>query len=292
MKVMVMVKASQNSEAGELPSQELLTEMGKFNQQLLDAGIMLAGEGLHPSSKGVRIKFSGSTRSVTDGPFTETKELLAGYWLWRVKSMEEAIQWVKRCPNPHPEDCEIEIRPVFEMEDFAENLTPELLEQEASMRAQNEGLGVPRFENGRELLLAGISQHYTLETKSGIPDLWHRFAPSIGKVPGQVGMTTYGVSSNSKPDSSFDYLCGVEVSATTVLPTGFTHMKLTPQRYIVFTHSKHISEIGSTLETIWTKWWPDSGLKSPGAPCVERYTEEFNPQTGFGGTEIWVPIQR
>ena len=130
MKVMVIVKATQDSENGVMPSQELLTDMMQFNEQLVKAGIMLAGDGLHPSSKGARVRFSGKNRTVTDGPFTETKELIAGFWIWQVKSMDEAIEWVKRCPNPMNEDSEIEIRPFFEAEDFGEAFTPELQEQE------------------------------------------------------------------------------------------------------------------------------------------------------------------
>src|SRR5512144_1535876 len=117
MKVMVLVKATKDSEAGVMPSQELLTAMGKFNEELVKAGIMLAGEGLHPSSKGARVRFSGKNRTVIDGPFAETKELIAGFWIWQVKSLDEAIEWVKRCPNPHDEPAEIEIRPIFEMTD-------------------------------------------------------------------------------------------------------------------------------------------------------------------------------
>lgn len=130
MRVMVIVKATKDSEAGALPSKELLTAMGKYNEELVKAGIMLAGDGLKPSSKGKRVRFSGDKRSVIDGPFTETKELIAGYWLWQVRSMEEAVEWLKRCPNPHYEDCELEIRPVFEAADFGENFTPELQERE------------------------------------------------------------------------------------------------------------------------------------------------------------------
>lgn len=130
MKVMVIVKASSGSEAGELPSTELLTAMGKFNEELANAGIMLAGEGLKPSSEGAQVHFSGSDRIVTDGPFTKTKDLIAGFWLWEVKSMQEAIDWVKRCPNPHNEPSDIEIRPLFSMDDFGEAMTPELRAQE------------------------------------------------------------------------------------------------------------------------------------------------------------------
>ena len=139
MRVMVMVKATENSEAGEMPSEQLLTEMGNFNEELVKAGVMLAGEGLHPSTKGHRVKFSGKERTVVDGPFAETKELVAGYWLWEVKSMDEAIEWVKRCPNPMEGESEIEIRQVFEAEDFGDELTPELREQDARLRAQTEG---------------------------------------------------------------------------------------------------------------------------------------------------------
>jgi hypothetical protein len=148
MRVMVMVKATKESEAGVMPSEKLLTDMGKYNEELVNAGIMLAGEGLHPSSKGVRVKFSGEKRSVTDGPFAETKELIAGYWLWQVQSMAEAIAWVKRCPNPMPTESEIEIRPVFEAEDFGAEFTPELREQEERIRAQASAKG-KKEENER-----------------------------------------------------------------------------------------------------------------------------------------------
>jgi hypothetical protein len=140
MRVMVIVKATKNSEAGVLPSQELLAAMGKFNEELVKAGIMQAGEGLHPSSKGKRVKFAGSKRTVVDGPFAETKELIAGFWLWNVKSVDEAIAWVKRCPDPMPgEEAEIEIRPLFEAEDFGAEFTPELREQEERLRQQVAG---------------------------------------------------------------------------------------------------------------------------------------------------------
>ena len=140
MKFMVLVKANKDTEAGVMPSTELLSAMGKYNEELVNAGILLAGEGLHPSSKGARVKFSGDQRIVTDGPFIETKELIAGYWLWQVKSKEEAIEWVKRCPNPTGAEGEIEIRQVFEMEDFGEELTPELRAQEERVFAQAEKL--------------------------------------------------------------------------------------------------------------------------------------------------------
>ena len=136
MRFMILVKADKNTEAGALPDEKLLTEMGKFNEELVKAGVMLAGEGLHPSSKGARVRFSGDKRTVVDGPFAETKELIAGYWLWQVKSKEEAIEWVKRCPNPMPGESEIEIRQVFEADDFGDELTPELREQQERLRAQ------------------------------------------------------------------------------------------------------------------------------------------------------------
>jgi hypothetical protein len=136
MRVMVMVKATEESEAGVMPSTELLEAMGKYNEELVKAGIMLAGEGLHPSAKGTRVAFDGPQRTVIDGPFAETKELVAGYWLWEVKDLAEAVEWVKRCPNPMPGPSEIEIRPIFEAEDFGAEFTPELREQEDRLRAQ------------------------------------------------------------------------------------------------------------------------------------------------------------
>jgi hypothetical protein len=136
MKFMVMVKATKWSESGAMPDEKLLTDMGRFNEELVKAGVVRAGEGLHPSSKGARVRFSGSQRTVIDGPFAETKELVAGFWIWEVKSMAEAIDWVKRCPNPMPGESEIEIRQMFSAEDFGEAFTPELREKEEKMRAQ------------------------------------------------------------------------------------------------------------------------------------------------------------
>lgn len=136
MKVMVMVKATPSSEAGVMPTEAMWSAMGRFNEELVKAGVMLAGEGLHPSRRGKRVRFSGEKRTVIDGPFTETKELVAGFWIWQVKSIEEAIEWLKRCPNPMPEESDIEIRPFFEAEDFGAEFTPELRAQEDRLRAQ------------------------------------------------------------------------------------------------------------------------------------------------------------
>lgn len=142
MRFMVIVKASKDSEAGIMPSAELMAEMGNFNEELVKAGVMLAGEGLHPSSKGARVKFSGDKRTVIDGPFAETKELVAGFWLWQVKSKEEALEWARRCPNPSGDEGELEIRQVFEAEDFGEEYTPELREQEERLRAEIEAKNI------------------------------------------------------------------------------------------------------------------------------------------------------
>ncbi|MEW5797539.1 MAG: YciI family protein [Bacteroidota bacterium] len=138
MKFMVIVKADKDSEAGVMPSEELLTAMTKYNEELVAAGVMQAGEGLHPSSKGKRVKFSGAKRTVSDGPFAETKELIAGFWIWKCTSMDEAVEWAKKCPNPMPGESELEIRQVFEAEDFGEAFTPELKEREEKMRRQME----------------------------------------------------------------------------------------------------------------------------------------------------------
>jgi len=138
MRVMVLIKATADTEANVMPSEELLTEMGKYNEALVKAGVMLAGEGLHPTSKGKRVVFDGAARTIVDGPFTETKELIAGFWLWQVKSLEEAVEWVKRCPNPTGAKSAVEIRPVFEPDDFGPELTPELREQEERLRRQTD----------------------------------------------------------------------------------------------------------------------------------------------------------
>jgi hypothetical protein len=138
MRVMVMVKANADTEAGVMPSEELFTAMGRYNEQLVDAGIMVAGDGLHPSARGARIHFSGDKRTVTDGPFPETKELIAGYWIWNVSSMEEAVDWARRCPNPTGEESQLEIRPIYEADDFGEAFTPELREREERLRARME----------------------------------------------------------------------------------------------------------------------------------------------------------
>ncbi|NMO15097.1 YciI family protein [Pyxidicoccus fallax] len=139
MRVMVIIKATKNSEAGVMPDEKLMTDMGRFNEELVKAGIMLAGDGLHPSRRGKRVRFSGGKKTVIDGPFAETKELIAGYWIWQVKSMDEAVEWVRRCPDPMPgEESEIELRPVFEAEDFGAEFTPELRAQEDRLRAELE----------------------------------------------------------------------------------------------------------------------------------------------------------
>lgn len=138
MRFMIIIKADKNTEAGVMPDEKLFTEMGNFNEELVNAGIMLAGDGLHPSSKGARVRFSGDKRTVIDGPFPETNQLIAGFWIWKVKSKEEAIEWVKRCPNPTGAESEIEIRQIFDMEDFGAELTPELREQEERLRAKME----------------------------------------------------------------------------------------------------------------------------------------------------------
>jgi predicted transcriptional regulator YdeE len=288
---MILIKATKNSEAGVMPSEQLLTEMGNFNEELVKAGVMLAGEGLHPTSKGARVKFSGGRRTVIDGPFAETKELIAGYWVWQCKSKEEAIEWVKRCPNPYNEDGEVEIRQLFEAEDFGAEFTPDLRKQEANVRAQALGLGEIRFEHTNEMLLAGLSENYTLETRATIPAQWERFAPSIGQVPGQIGQVCYGVCWNRSPGRGFDYLSGVAVANIHGLPCEFATVRLPAREYAVFVHRQHVSAIDKTIDKIWNDWAPQAGLKLASAPCFERYSEQFNSQTGTGGMEIWVPLE-
>jgi AraC family transcriptional regulator len=293
MKVMVIVKASSASEAGVMPSQERLAEMGEFNEELVKAGIMLAGEGLHPSSKGVRVRFSGKNRSVVDGPFAETKELIAGFWIWQVKSMDEAIAWLKRCPNPMDGESEIELRQIFAPEDFGEAFTPELQQQEERMRAEVEryALEPPRIEIGRERLFAGENATYTFKTRAKIPAQWARFGKRMGTIPGRLGESSYGVCWNYQAGVGFDYLTAVEVNDASRLPEDFTPVRAPAGRYAVFTHRKHVSAIAETLDAIWTKWLPNSGQEASETPSFERYGQEFDPATGMGGFEIWVPLR-
>jgi AraC family transcriptional regulator len=287
MKVMVIVKASPESERGEMPSEQLLKDMGNYNEELVKAGIMLAGEGLHPTMKGKRVRFSGKERTVIDGPFAETKELLAGFWMWRVKSMDEAVEWLKKAPFDG--GTEIEMRPVFEAEDFGESFTPELREQEASIRAQALKLSAVRFENASEKTVAGLNGTFTFSDTSGIPTLWNQFAPQMASVPGRQGKASYGVSWNCTKDG-FDYLAAVEVGANAKLPNEYTQVKLPARRYAIFTHTEHISKIKQTFDTICHQWVPDCGLHVANAPWLERYTESFDGKTGLGGLEIWVPL--
>ncbi len=292
MRVMVIVKASADSEAGVMPSTELFAEMGKFNEELVKAGIMLSGEGLHPSSKGARVHFSGTKRTVTDGPFTETKELIAGFWIWRVKSLQEAIEWVKKCPNPMNEESELEIRQVFDAEDFGEEFTPELRQGEASLRAQTLGLNAPTFREGPGMLVAGLNERYDMKTRSAIPQHWERFVSRSGEIPDQAGPDFYGICWKTSSDCQFDYLTAVEISGADRLPEGFTTLRVEPRKYAVFAHTQQVSALPRTIDTIWSKWVPDCGLAvDKQAPCLERYSSEFDSSTGMGGMEIWVPLE-
>jgi predicted transcriptional regulator YdeE len=232
---------------------------------LEQAGVLLAMDGLRPSSQWARVRFSGRSHIVSDGPFVETKELFAGFWMWKLISLAEAIEWVKLCPNPMPQDFDIEIRPVFE--DFGEAFTPELREQGAAVRAQALGLRTPTFQQGSDLLIAGLTASYGRDMRAKIPQQWRRLAPYLDKVPGQVGDDAYGVCLASDPDCRFVYLTGVAVSSPDRLPEGFTTIKVDARRYVVFAHAGHVSSLPATIDTIWTKWAPDCGRHiARGAP--------------------------
>lgn len=293
MRVMVLVKATNSSEAGMLPTDQLLNEMGKYNEELVRAGIMLAGDGLKPSSHGARVRFSGADRTVLDGPFAETKELVAGYWLWQVKSMDEAIAWVKRCPNPMPEESEIEIRPVYELADFSEVMAPETkeLHEQIAADVQSNHLEPPNIVNGPERIIAGENASYTFESRVNIPLQWQRFAGSRAQLPASADNVSYGVCWNFQPGRGFDYLTGVEIVNGAQLPAGMSQVRVPAGRYAVFTHRDHASSIAATLDAIWTQWLPNSGEQAAESPAFERYTESFDPQTGHGGFEIWVPLK-
>lgn len=297
MKVIVMIKANEKSEAGVLPSEKYMAEMGKYNEELVNAGIMLAGEGLHPSSKGKRIMFSGDFTTVTDGPFAETKEIIAGFWMWRVKSMDEAVEWAKKIPAPPIEEQTegevgiVEIRQVFEAEDFGEAFTPELMEHEAGLRAQTIGLNKPRYEDRNAMTIAGIKNRYNMDNRMNISSQWQNFFSLIDSVPGKVNPSTYGVSFNQDSDCSFDYISGVEVSHADHLPEQFDSVTIPASRYAVFTHSAHVSSITDTIDKILNQWMPDCELKIVDTLSFICHKDEFNRLTGMGGVEIWIPIQ-
>jgi len=190
------------------------------------------------------------------------------------------------------EDCDIEIRAVFEAEDFGDAFTPELREQEAAVRARALGLPAPTFRQGPALLLAGLNEAYGNDTRAKIPRQWERVAPHLGKVPGQVGQDAYGAVHAASPDCRFEYLAGVAVASPDRLPAGFTTVQVEARRYAVFTHPGHVSSLPATLDAIWVRWAPECGLPvAHGAPCLERYTPEFDPRTGLGGMEVWVPLE-
>jgi predicted transcriptional regulator YdeE len=288
MRVMVIVKASPESEAGVLPDQALLTAMGNYNEELAKAGIILAGEGLHPTSKGKRVRFSGTQRTVIDGPFAETKELIAGYWMWKVASLDDAVAWLKKAPFDG--GTEVEIRPIFEADEFGDAFTPELREQEAAVRAISMKLNAPRFANAPERIIAGFNATYAFNDTSNIPAQWDYFAPHIGKVPGQQGTETFGVSWNCTKNS-FDYLAGVAVANDANLGSEYIAVRLPARRYAIFQHTGNIATIKTTFDTICNQWVPECGLKVANAPWLERYTEAFDPKTGDGGFEIWLPLE-
>lgn len=291
MRVMVIVKASKDSEAGVMPAEELLAAMGNYNEELVKAGIMLDGAGLKPSSQGARVHFSDSDRIVMNGPFAETKELIAGFWIWKVNSLQEAIDWVKRCPNPMLEPSDIEIRPIFESEDFGDEFTPELREQEAAVMAASMGLNFPKFEDGRDLTIFGINRNYTPDTRIAIPQQWEQFVSLLrSRMPNALNATMYGVSWNTKADCSFDYLTGFESSIEETIPNDLEAIRIPPHRYAVFAHTTHVSAMPKTFDLIWSRWAPACGLKIADAPCLERYTQEFDAQSGMGGMEIWIPL--
>jgi hypothetical protein len=204
-------------------------------------------DGLRPSFHGARVRFSGRSRIVSDGPFVETMELIAGFWMWRETSLAEAIEWAERRPNPMPEDFDIEIWPVFEV--FGEAITPELREQDAAVRAQALGLLASTFQQGSDPLIAGLTASYGRDARAKIPQEWQRLVPYLGKVPSQVGDDAYGVCLASDPDCRFEYLAEAVVSSPDRLPEGFKTVKVDVRRFAGFTHAEHVSSLPATIDT-------------------------------------------
>ena len=170
------------------------------------------------------------------------------------------------------------------------NVAPELREQEAAVRAAGLGLNMPTFQNGSDMTIAGLNRSYTAESRVAIPQQWEQFVPHVQSIPGLAGTTFYGVCWNTRDGCGFDYLTGAEISGSSQIPASFTSLKIMARRYAVFTHTSHVSALPKTIDTIWSRWAPDCGLKIAAAPCYERYTSEFNPGTGMGGMELWIPL--
>ncbi|HAN98683.1 MAG TPA: hypothetical protein DCQ98_15150 [Planctomycetaceae bacterium] len=290
MKVMVIVHATASSEAGEMPSAEMFEAMGRYNEQLIEAGIMVEGAGLKPSSAGARVRFAGTERLVTQGPFAETRELIAGYWLWQVDSLEQAIEWVKRCPNPMPEELEIEIRPLFAAEDFVSLMTPEQIEHEATLLAKTLQLAPPRFERIDELRLVGLSQRHPIDDPLGIPGQWESFLPLVGRLGIGDPQVYYGACVACDGSTAFEYVAAVESDRESPLPAELTRVEVPARRYAIFDHHDHVSKLQETFERIWKRWLPESGFRAADAPVLERYGREFDPRTGMGGMEVLIPL--
>ncbi len=290
MKVMVIVKASKSSEAGELPSTEMLAAMGEFNQKLVEAGVMVDGAGLRPSREGARVRFSGTERLVTDGPFAETKELIAGYWIWNVQSIEEAIEWVKQCPNPMPEESDIEIRRFYEVEDFGPAFTAELREKEAVQRAVLLGLQAPNFCDVEEMIVVGMNQSYDMVSRSAIPQQWDRFNDRTKPLGISPSADYFGVSWKCDSQGNFEYLVGTKASEIREVPADFTSLTIPAGRYVVFEYVEHISKFPSFPQKVFKQWAPESGITIGPGPWLERYTPKFDPAVGVGGIELWIPI--
>lgn len=296
MRVLVLVKASKGNETGVISSDTFIQEMGFYTEALSKAGILLAGEDLLPSSYGIRVRMSGKERTVIHGPFQEIRDLLSAFWIWQVKSMEEAIDWVKKYPNPVPGESsfELEIRPLCTPDNF-ETVSPsgELRFAGDIPRTVSQGrpLDPPSFKQIKEKTIIGHNVTYDMESRTSIPDQWANFVPHLGKVPGQIGKDSYGVSWNFKKGSGFDYLCGVEVNPETAVPSLWARVTLPGQLYAVFTHKEHVSQLPEMIDAIWNDWIPFSGHKPSPKPCFEKYDESFNGETGMGGMEIWVPIE-
>jgi predicted transcriptional regulator YdeE len=190
------------------------------------------------------------------------------------------------------EESDIDIRPVFDAADLGADFSADLREKEAALRAKGLGLNAPTFQDGRELVIVGVTRRYTSETRVAIPRQWEFFVGQASQIGGLTGATTYGVCWNAGADRGFDYLTGVEMAADQQVPKDFNTLRIEPRRYAVFAHTDHVSTLPKTIDTIWTKWVPDCGVKiARNAPCFERYTPEFNPQTGMGGMEVWLPLE-
>ena len=280
MKYMLLIYSDENAWT-DSEREHCYADSLQLTRDLNERGQYLGASPLEPVALATSVRVRDGKRLVTDGPFAETREQLGGFFLIEAKDLDEAIDIASRIPGARKGT--VEVRPVLALAGLPEP---------AAGAAQSSAIAPARIEQGRDLLIAGLQSSYTNESRVSIPLQWQRFGAFLGRVPGQVGQASYGVCWSGDGQCDVEYLTGVEVKEAVGLPSEFQQVRLPARRYAIFEHREHISTIGATLDAIWSQWRPSSGDQCDAkSPWFERYDERFNPQTGAGVTEIWIPLR-